>query len=116
MRTQDQSLSVVPAADQVETAPVSRRRVIQEASQRAGAAWAQGWFDLLQREGRLVTGGWPGTMSEAKGRARAQVDSSLTRLALPPVTHEELNDAARVAYDNAKSLWLGRRVREEGLP
>jgi hypothetical protein len=95
--------------------PRERRTLLAHASDEAGRAWAQIWFDDLRGQGRAVTGGWPGTMSEARGRARVHIDGRLSRQALAPITHIELGEAARATYDIAKSLWYGSRVRDEGV-
>lgn len=92
-----------------------RRRLLADASQDLGKRWAEGWFEELRREGRRVTGGWPGTMSESRGRTRAYVDALLTKRAMQPVTQGELADAARGTYDIARALWLGSRVRDEAV-
>lgn len=95
--------------------PSARSTLLADASRDLGRTWATGWFDDLRREGRAVTGGWPGTMSEARGRTRFHTDALLTRRALPVMTTEELTEAARVTYDSAKALWLGGRVRDDSL-
>ena len=89
--------------------------MLADASRDVGKAWARTWFDDLRRDGRLVSGGWPGTISEARGRARIQVDAALTRHAMAPITRGELAEAARVTYDSAKALWFGSKVRDEGI-
>ena len=93
----------------------ARRTLLADASRSVGKTWAKGWFDELHREGRPVTGGWPGTMSEARGRARAHVEALFNRRSLPPVTHNELAEAARITYDHAKALWLVGRINDEGV-
>jgi hypothetical protein len=95
--------------------PNSRRILLADTSRDVGRTWAMGMFDDLQRDGRAVSGGWPGTMSEARGRARVFADAALSRQSLPPITHVELAEAARVTYDSAKALWFGSRVRDEGV-
>jgi len=95
--------------------PEERRSLLVDGSREAGRAWALGWFEALQAEGRSVCGGWPGTMSEARGRARVHLDALLTQRAMPRITHAELTEAARVTYDSAKALWVGNAVRDEGV-
>ncbi len=95
--------------------PNSRSTLLADASRNVGRMWAEGWFAELRRQGRPVTGGWPGTMSEARGRIRVHVDSLLTQRAWPSITYDELADATRVTYDSAKALWLGCQARGEGV-
>jgi len=95
--------------------PNARRVLLTQASPRLGQSWAEGWFEELRRQERPVTGGWPGTMSEARGRTRAHVDALLTQRNMPPLTDVELAEAARVAYDSARAVWFGSRVRDEGV-
>lgn len=94
----------------------SRVVLLGNASQSVGASWAQEWFADLEREGRTVSGGWPGTMSEARSRVRRHVDALLLRRSLPPITDEELKEATRSTYDCAKAAWFGSRVNDPGTP
>ncbi len=93
----------------------ARCALLDEASKNLGRTWAEWWFEDLRRQGRPVTGGWPGTISEARARARAHMQIVLTQRALPPMTQNELTEAARVAYNSARDLWFGCRVRDEGV-
>ena len=62
----------------------------------------------LRAEGRALAGGWPGTMSEARGWARAE----LTGMGVQP-THEELEWLARATYAQARDAWLARARDDE---
>jgi hypothetical protein len=72
----------------------------------AGEAWALDWSSALHGEGRSVSGGWPGTLSEARGRVAACLARrpNVTRR----VSAEELESLARRAYAAAKKAWLAR--------
>ncbi|MEM1032669.1 MAG: hypothetical protein AAF928_18435 [Myxococcota bacterium] len=89
--------------------------MLLDGSKEAGRLWALSWFEALQAEGRTVCGGWPGTMSEARGRARVHLDALLNKRAMPRINHAELTEAARLTYDSAKALWVGNAVRDEGV-
>jgi hypothetical protein len=72
----------------------------------AGEAWALDFSNTLHGEGRSVSGGWPGTLSEARGRVAACLARrpNVTRR----VSAEELESLARRAYAAAKRAWLAR--------
>lgn len=91
--------------------PHARVAILGEQSELLGENWARGWFQTLQTEGRAVAGGWPGTVQEARYRARTHCDRELTRCGLPPLNSEELLTATAATYERAKRDWL-RVVRE----
>jgi len=93
----------------------SRRLLLADAAKSLGKLWAEGWFEELRSQGRPITGGWPGTMSEARGRVRAHAGALLTKRSMSPLTDAELADAARMTYDSATAKWFGSRVRDEGV-
>lgn len=74
----------------------------------AGQAWATRVREQLRGEGRRAAGGWPGTLSEARGHAAA----ALRDQGLPPSDHTKLSLAI---YAAAKKSWLERLepLREE---
>jgi hypothetical protein len=67
-----------------------------------GKAWAEHAIAAFRNEGRSITGGWPGTMSEARARVSGCARSSARRV---EPNREAL---ARRAYLVAKSTWLTR--------
>jgi hypothetical protein len=76
-----------------------------------GLEWAERWFERVEREQRLVAGGWPGTMSEA----RAQVVHALVpwlreRGQWPTADVTNFEATARVLYVAARAAWLQRSV------
>ena len=79
----------------------------------AGHQWAQHCRDDLRQQGRRVIGGWPGTLSEARARARAHSSAELRRLGLAQLTFEELERLAHTTYASARDYWLSRAEREE---
>jgi hypothetical protein len=80
-----------------------------------GESWARIWFQTLQSEGRAVAGGWPGTVQEARFRAKEHFDRELLRCGFPPLNSEELHAATSATYERAKSAWL-RVIRESKQP
>lgn len=89
--------------------PVSISRAptaLERAVDAAGQAWALDWSTALSGEGRPVSGGWPGTLSEARGRVAVCV----ARRVGPArrVSAEELESLARRAYAAARKTWLAR--------
>ena len=79
-----------------------------------GTTWARGWFETLLNEGRAVSGGWPGTMQEARFRARTHCDRELSRRGLAPLSQAELLIVTAATYERAKRDWL--RVARQGKP
>jgi len=70
-----------------------------------GKAWAESYIDALLRDGRPITGGWPGTMSEA----RARVSGCARRSSSAELDHHAL---ARRAYVAARARWLSRSASD----
>jgi hypothetical protein len=79
---------------------------LQRAVQGAGEAWAVDSANALRDEGRQVTGGWPGTISEARQRVR-----TCALLQGSSMTSEDLEVLTRLAYETAKKVWLARSER-----
>ena len=70
-----------------------------DAAAAAGRQWADAVRIALEAEGRPASGGWPGTMSEA----RAHLPDDLGRLA-----SEEISRLTRVLYRAARDCWLSK--------
>ena len=82
----------------------SRDTVRVERATTSGQAWAESLRAALATEGRPATGGWPGTLSEA----RAKVDQLLHRDGTTePGERERLT---RLLYHSARALWLDNRA------
>ena len=77
---------------------MNRERYVESHSQIVGDAWLAHVALDLRREQRTATGGWPGTMSEARARTAAHFQGALTR--------EELEAATRAVYQRARGRWL----------
>jgi hypothetical protein len=93
---------------------VARRVLIEQTAAALGRTWARGCRDDLHREGRLASGGWPGTLNEA----RARVGYALTveahgRQKKIVINEAERAIAVRAAYASARDEWR-RHVEPEG--
>jgi len=82
----------------------------------AGARWARRCREGLQLQGRVASGGWPGTLSEARAIATAQ-------MALLPAGSRDKNTGygdreafARLINASARRAWLGSAQKEPPEP
>ena len=73
-------------------------RAVDDDAIDAGREWAGSVRRLLVEEGRAATGGWPGTMTEARARA-GQLESPTE------LSPQERVRLARVLYAAAKENW-----------
>jgi hypothetical protein len=72
----------------------------------AGARWALACITSLSAEGRHASGGFPGTMREARALDGVRFGTSSA----------EIESAARAAYAAAKRTWRLNQVRESREP
>lgn len=76
----------------------------------AGHAWTRWWHAELARQGRRMSGGWPGTLSEARHRVLMHAVSELgADGALSP---HELVALAHTAFATARADWIASAVRD----
>ena len=85
---------------------MERRELLQQVPLRLGSTWAESLCDAVRKEGRVVAGGWPGTLLEARGRVWQQVNAELARQGMGGLTEAELTRATDTAYARAKKEWL----------
>jgi hypothetical protein len=90
-----------------------RRTLLDRSALALGEAWARRSRELLSAEGRRAIGGWPGTMSEARARARDHLASEACRRQLGRLRDQELELAARATYARAREVWLAGAERED---
>jgi len=83
-----------------------RHAILRDQPLVVGASWAECWFKTMLSEGRSVSGGWPGTVPEARFRARLHCDHELKCRGLPSLSQEELAAATATTYERAKHDWL----------
>lgn len=91
-----------------------RLTVLERSARDIGERWARGWREELRSDDRPAAGGWPGTVAQARGRAREHLCAELARLRLAGPSPEELERAARLTYARARAVWLTFAQREEG--
>jgi hypothetical protein len=87
-----------------------REALLKETPGFLAREWAEVWFAALSVQGRVVRGGWPGTLSEARSRTKGYVESQRARIGMPRLTHEQLEEMTRTTYHTARRLWLRRQV------
>jgi hypothetical protein len=92
-----------------------RNELLLQVPQQLGATWATTVCDTVRKEGRVIAGGWPGTLVEARGRIGQLVNAELARRGFGALTEAELVQATDSAYAHAKKQWLevARRTKLE---
>jgi hypothetical protein len=101
----------VGARVKIAQAPAPDRTAILDAAAiAAGDAWVQWWRQELQRQGRPMCGGWPGTLSEARRRVLDQVIAVLGAAGAPSAV--ELAELAHAAFAKARAGWMANAVSE----
>jgi hypothetical protein len=93
-----------------------RQTLLNEEPLLLGSSWAQVWCKSMQSDGRLVVGGWPGTLAEARARIQGHLGGELARRRMPALSIEELAAATSATYQQAKKDWLiaARDMRPKG--
>jgi len=93
-----------------------RQALLSEEPLLLGSSWAQVWCKSMQSDGRLVVGGWPGTLAEARARIQGHLGGELARRRMPALSIEELTAATSATYQQAKKDWLiaARDMRPKG--
>lgn len=93
-----------------------RQTLLNEEPLLLGSSWAQVWCKTMQSDGRLVVGGWPGTLAEARARIQGHLGGELVRRRMPALSVEELALATSATYQQAKKDWLiaARDMRPKG--
>lgn len=82
--------------------PEVRRAQLERGAIAAGERWADQCRETLRQQGRLPSGGWPGTVREARALVAAYFR---TELSGPALTFEELERAAKISYARARRHW-----------
>jgi hypothetical protein len=88
----------------------NREETLGQVAVAAGHAWVHWWRAELARQGRPMSGGWPGTLSEARRRVLAHAVSQLG--ADGALSDHELTDLARTVFATARADWIANAVRE----
>jgi hypothetical protein len=92
-----------------EADPDARRALLERVAIATGERWADGWRESLRRQGRRASGGWPGTVTEARALVAAHFTAERHG---PALTYDELECAARISYASARHRWLMGEVAE----
>jgi len=92
------------------TGDAQRMARLESAAVAVGLAWAASCTEQLRKEGRRTTGGWPGTLSEARTRVTAHLHAHLDRGFI--LTNGEIEKLAKAAYSAARSDWLSKASRD----
>jgi hypothetical protein len=71
-----------------------------------GASWAKNCCESMLSDGRLVVGGWPGTLPEARARIQGRLGEELARRRMPALSVGELAAVTSATYQQAKKDWL----------
>jgi hypothetical protein len=85
---------------------MERRTLLDERPAMIGAEWARTICEGIRREGRTISGGWPGTIVEARARTAGHLRVALDKLRMKALLPEELDRAANATYARAKQDWL----------
>ena len=85
---------------------MERRTLLDREAPSVGVEWAAALCETTRKEGRLVAGGWPGTLLEARLLVTSRLNHDLAAKHLKPLTEDELDAATNVTYARAKQEWL----------
>ena len=86
---------------------LDRWRALEHLAAAEGMAWAVSSFEELQRQGRSIAGGWPGTLSQARLRVAVRM-AGQDRRPTNPLTAADIDWLARTVYLTAKAEWLAQ--------
>jgi hypothetical protein len=84
----------------------TRSVVLKDASAAVGASWALECVSALRASGRLIEGGWPGTLPEARARILSKLSRQLSAQGLPPLDAREMGLVTSSTNAEAKRSWL----------
>ncbi len=77
-----------------------------------GDAWVARVQRDLRNDNRVIAGGWPGTMREARAATHAHFTNADARRQYGVLTSAELELAARITYEHARKRWLSSATTE----
>lgn len=84
----------------------ARRASIEQSAAALGRTWAEHFRRDLHREGRAASGGWPGTLREARSRVGLTLVLEVQgRRSVLSITEAEREIAVRMAYSSARDEW-----------
>ncbi|WP_434042725.1 MULTISPECIES: hypothetical protein [Sorangium] len=91
--------------DVISEVSAARRAIIEQSADSLGRTWADGCRRELLQEGRRATGGWPGTLREARARVECALHVEMHCRKLPAITEVERELAVRTTYASARNAW-----------
>ncbi len=94
---------------------MERRSLLDQRPATVGAAWARSVCESINGEGRVIAGGWPGTIVEARARIANHLHGELAGRRMKALAPEELEQAANATYARAKQEWLEAERRSKVL-
>jgi hypothetical protein len=83
----------------------NREAVLCEQPALLGHTWATEWVKTMQNEGRPISGGWPGTLPEARMRVLGHLERELRLRKMPLLSEEEITRVTALVYERARSDW-----------
>lgn len=89
-----------------------RLAILERGSLAVGQTWAMNVVGAFNAEQRAPTGGWPATLSEARGQVEFGLTTWLRRHGYSPLKPAEASQAIRWVYAAARREWLARRMPE----
>jgi hypothetical protein len=90
----------------------ARQSLLERTALSVGETWARACIAELDADGRTASGGWPGTITQARSRVRAVIFVELARARHAPADAREIERATRAAYDRARAMWRASSVPE----
>ena len=92
---------------------MERRILLEQDPIAVGTAWARSVCDSITGQGRIIRGGWPGTLVEARARISSRLHDELFKRGMKALEPEELERAVNATYARAKQEWLETERRAE---
>ena len=102
--------------DTASPSPESLSEPIRGRAELVGREWANEIKASIILERRRASGGWPGTLSEARARVLVSLLPWLQRNGQPTVSSQEREGAARLVYASARSAWMETREPDDEPP
>lgn len=85
---------------------IQRGELLDEFGVTLGVGWARSLSEATLREQRLIAGGFPGTIPEARWRVERYLGAELARRKWSPLLPDEISSAVGATYARARREWL----------
>jgi hypothetical protein len=95
---------------------MERRVPLEKDPVTVGTAWARTLCENILGEGRVIAGGWPGTLFEARALIAPRLHDALQKRGMKALEPEELEQAVNATYARAKQEWLAAERRAGRSP